>query len=92
MKQSQPHGAVIPDWAIGTAYPKGYTIILKKPDNIKFRFDDLEKVVLHEYVHIAIGDYLGETRAPRWLEEGIPTALSGERTLTASANHLALRG
>lgn len=82
---SQPHGAVIPDWAIGTAYPKGYTIILKKPDNIKFRFDDLEKVVLHEYVHIAIGDYLGETRAPRWLEEGIPTALSGERTLTASA-------
>lgn len=82
---SQPQKSLIPDWAIGTAYPKGYSIVLKKPDNVKFRFNDVDKVVLHEYLHIAISDYLGETRVPRWLEEGIPTALSGERTLSASA-------
>lgn len=81
---AQPGETPVPEWAIGTAYPKNRTIILRRPDNLDFRYEDLRGVVAHEYVHVAVHDFIGDLPVPRWLDEGLASWVAGERTFTAS--------
>lgn len=82
---AQPGETRVPEWAIGTAYPQGRTIVLRRPDNLNFRFEELDAVVTHEYTHIAVGAFLGDRHLPRWFDEGLAGLMAGERSFTDSA-------
>ena len=81
---AQPGETPVPEWAIGTAYPQGRTIVLRHPDNLHFRYEDLEHVVVHEYTHVAVGAYLGDLSLPRWFDEGLASIEAEERNFTSS--------
>ena len=67
LKNIQPSGARIPQWAIGVAFPsKNLIFILKKEQT------HLLKTFRHEVNHILLGRaFKGKQRIPRWLDEGL---------------------
>ncbi len=83
-KAAQPGIVPIPEWAIGVAYPREKVIVISHPDEVDFRHKNLSKVITHEYVHVALGIYLGDNVPPKWLQEGLAAVVAKERTLTSS--------
>jgi hypothetical protein len=76
-KQSGIH---LPEWGGGGAI--GTDTIVIPLDHVSAFYDrDLNKIILHELVHIAIARHFGKTRVPRWFHEGTAMALSGEISL-----------
>jgi hypothetical protein len=71
------HGIRLPEWGGGGAIGTDSIVI---PINKKSAFYDrnLNKIILHELVHISISRLFGKTRVPRWFHEGTAMALSGE--------------
>lgn len=75
-KRSAPHGADIPVWAAGVAYPKLNLIIINKE-----RINDnreLERVLRHEIAHVALGSIFIKKRPPLWLNEGLTMHLADD--------------
>ena len=75
----------VPEWGIGAAVPHRGRIVLisprRSPDG-----SDLHQVLAHELSHVVLGQALGESRAPRWLDEGIAMYISHEWKLGQSVS------
>jgi hypothetical protein len=71
------HGIRLPEWGGGGAIGTDSIVI---PINNKSAFyeRDLNKIILHELVHISISRLFGNIKVPRWFHEGTAMALSGE--------------
>jgi hypothetical protein len=78
--QQKQSGIHLPEWGGGGAI--GTDTIVIPLDHVSAFYDrDLNKIILHELVHIAIARLFGKTRVPRWFHEGTAMALSGEISL-----------
>ncbi len=80
--KKQP-GERVPGWAVGTAYASRNAIFIMQPHGVKLQYNDIREVVTHEYIHVAVGNYLEEVDVPRWLDEGLADFVGGERSWTA---------
>jgi hypothetical protein len=88
IKLAAPAGYSAPEWAAGVAYSRVGVVVVatrRGADSI-----NVERVVVHELAHMALGAALGD-RAPRWLHEGFAYLHSSDwsfarfRTLTGMA-------
>ncbi len=70
-----------PRWADATAWPAQGWVFLRAPALRGSEAAPLEQVFAHELVHIVVGRAFAPAPAPRWLQEGLAQALSGERDL-----------
>ncbi len=70
-------GIHLPEWGGGGAIGTD-TVVIPLDRASAFYERDLNKIILHELVHIAIARLFGKTRVPRWFHEGTAMALSGE--------------
>lgn len=76
-------GEHVPGWAVGTAYASRNAIFIMQPHGVKLQYTDVSEVVTHEYVHVAVGNYLEAVDVPRWLDEGLADFVGGGRSWTA---------
>jgi len=72
----QPGGAKVPSWAAGVAYPGQNLIILKTPRLLPGM--DVKEVLLHEIIHVVLGQKFGARPVPTWLNEGLTMHLARE--------------
>lgn len=66
-----------PSWAAGTAYDERSEVYLRTrmPHT---GADPIDKVFVHELVHVLLGQRFGEHPIPRWLNEGAAQLFAGE--------------
>lgn len=67
----------LPEWGAAFAIPSENLIILKSPRLLKRNLNFTE-VVTHEVTHIILHSFMGETRVPRWMDEGFAMYQSRE--------------
>ncbi len=70
-------GGGIPHWGEAVANPKRQIIYLKSPRWSQIG-DHPRTVVVHELVHILVGNAVRDVRVPRWLTEGLAVYFSGD--------------
>lgn len=70
-------GNALPDWGVGAAIPYRNRIVVKSP-LIMSGEKTLGELVAHEYTHIAMARFLGQTQPPRWIDEGMAMYHSAE--------------
>jgi hypothetical protein len=75
--EENKNGIHLPEWGGGGAIGTD-TVVIPINHTSAFYSRDLNKIILHELVHIAIARLFGSTRVPRWFHEGTAMALSGE--------------
>lgn len=75
--QQRKRGIFLPEWGGGGALGKD-TIIISTDRPSAFYRTDLQLILLHEMVHIALARSWGTLRLPRWFHEGMAMTLSGE--------------
>lgn len=78
--QQKQLGIHLPEWGGGGAIGTD-TVVIPLDRASAFYEHDLNKIILHELVHIVIARLFGKTRVPRWFHEGTAMALSGEISL-----------
>lgn len=78
MANLAPKGAPYPAYASGVAYSRIGLVLLavypKHPNSVH----NLEEILRHELVHVALHDALKGHDVPRWFNEGLAVHLSGE--------------
>ncbi|HND29135.1 MAG TPA: peptidase MA family metallohydrolase [Myxococcota bacterium] len=67
-----------PDWADGTAWPSMGLVFLRSPSIRSGTAAPLEQVLVHELVHILVGQAFGKVDPPHWLQEGLASYIAGE--------------
>jgi hypothetical protein len=67
-----------PEWGAGVAIPEAGVIALRAYGGNRGAYDELRRVLRHELAHVALHRYLGETRIPRWFDEGYAEWSAGE--------------
>ncbi len=67
-----------PDWADGTAWPTMGLVFLRSPSIRSGTAAPLEQVLVHELVHILVGQAFGKVDPPHWLQEGLASYIAGE--------------
>ena len=67
-----------PDWADGTAWPTLGLVFLRSPSIRSGTASPLEQVLVHELVHILVGQAFGKGDPPHWLQEGLASYIAGE--------------
>lgn len=82
--QAQP-GAP-PSWAAGTAYARRGEVYLRTRMP-RTGADPIDKVFVHELVHVLLGERFGDQPIPRWLNEGAAQLFAGE---LSTADHATL--
>jgi len=66
-----------PSWAAGTAYwERGEVYLRSRMPHLGA--DPIDKVFVHELVHVVLGRSFGERPIPRWLNEGAAKLFAGE--------------
>ncbi len=70
-------GGAIPHWGEAVADPIKQIIVLKSP-RWSVSTANLKTIVIHETVHVLLGQIVGSARIPRWLNEGLAVYFSGE--------------
>jgi|GEM_PF-409377 len=66
-----------PSWAAGTAYwERGEVYLRTRMPHTGA--DPIDKVFVHELVHVVLGRAFGEREIPRWLNEGAAKLFAGE--------------
>ncbi len=70
-------GIRLPEWGGGGAIGKD-TIVIPVDRPSAFYRSDMQRVILHEMVHIALSRAYGSVRLPRWFHEGTAMTLSGD--------------
>ncbi len=68
----------VPSWVSGVAYPDKNMIVLRPLAGHEVRHSSIKAVIAHEYCHIFLHEKLGDTRPPKWLDEGLAVFLAGE--------------
>ncbi|UCD83765.1 MAG: hypothetical protein JSU92_10780 [Deltaproteobacteria bacterium] len=84
-QELQPHGARLPSWSVGVAYPRLNLIILKSPLMLRGQQLNLLEVFQHEFSHIALGRVIGDEQSPLWLWEGFALYHARQWTLSHTA-------
>jgi hypothetical protein len=67
----------LPTWAAGYSIPDRHMMVLKSP-SFGTPLRDLSTTAVHELVHLQLESDLGDIIFPRWMNEGLAVALSGE--------------
>ena len=68
-----------PSWAAGTAYAERAEVYLRtRLPHVGA--DPIDRVFVHELVHILVGQRFGDRPQPRWLDEGAARLFAGELT------------
>lgn len=67
----------IPDWGVACAFPPENRIILKSPRTSEVWKEDIGTILRHELLHIYVWR-IAPGKIPRWFDEGIAIAFSGE--------------
>ena len=70
-------GGAVPEWGAGVALPATGRIILPAYASGRTRGRDLDKLVRHEWAHVALGSFLEGLRIPHWFHEGYAEWASG---------------
>ncbi|MBN1309049.1 MAG: hypothetical protein JXA18_14085 [Chitinispirillaceae bacterium] len=70
-------GIRLPEWGGGGAIG-GDSIVIPVDRQSAFYRSDMERIILHEMVHIALARAYGRLHIPRWFHEGMAMTLSGE--------------
>jgi hypothetical protein len=70
-------GIRLPEWGGGGAIGKD-SIVIPGDRQSAFYRSDMERIILHEMVHIALARAYGRLRIPRWFHEGMAMTLAGE--------------
>jgi peptidase MA superfamily protein len=84
---SQVQKRPVPPWVSGTAYPGQNMIVLRPLAGHEVRHSSIQSVIAHEYTHILLHEKLGDTRIPKWLDEGLSVHMANE-SLYARAEKL----
>lgn len=66
-----------PSWAAGTAYA-GRSEVYLRTRMPHLGADPIDKVFVHELVHVVLGRAFGDREIPRWLDEGAAKLFAGE--------------
>jgi len=75
--QQRKTGIFLPEWGGGGALGKDSIVIpIDRPS--AFYRSNMQRIILHEMVHIALNRAWGTLRIPRWFHEGVAMTLSGE--------------
>lgn len=77
-------GIRLPEWGGGGAIGTD-TVVIPTDKNPAFHSRNLNKIIVHELVHIAISRLFGSIRVPRWFHEGTAMVLSGELSFDEQA-------
>lgn len=77
MRRFSPSGTQVPAWAAGLAFPS-YQMILIRTKNGPQPIDQISKIFLHEWAHIAFDHAIDFGLVPRWFREGFAIYQSGE--------------
>jgi len=67
-----------PHWGAGVAFPDQGIIVLPGFASARGSPDQLDRVLRHEFAHVALQRYLGPARVPRWFTEGYATWAAGQ--------------
>jgi hypothetical protein len=68
-----------PSWAAGTAYwERGEVYLRTRMPHLGS--DPIDRVLVHELVHVVLGRAFGDREIPRWLNEGAARLFAGELT------------
>ncbi|MBN1576851.1 MAG: hypothetical protein JW913_09880 [Chitinispirillaceae bacterium] len=70
-------GIRLPEWGGGGAIGEDGIVIPVDRQSAFYR-SDMERIILHEMVHVALARAYGHLRIPRWFHEGMAMTLSGE--------------
>lgn len=70
-------GGAIPEWGAGVALPGRMTLVIPVYAAERTRNWSETEVLRHEWAHLALHQYLGGLRIPRWFNEGYATWSSG---------------
>jgi len=70
-------GIRLPEWGGGGAIGED-SIVIPVDRQSAFYRSDMERIILHEMVHIVLARAYGHLRLPRWFHEGMAMTLSGE--------------
>jgi hypothetical protein len=74
LPDADPRARTVPNWIVGLAF--GQREILIFPERVlPYPYDSLESVVRHETVHLALNVRANGRPLPRWLHEGLATAV-----------------
>ncbi len=76
--QFRPPNDPFPAWVSAVAYPESGTMILRSPRLIPGHGEDTHKTFTHELTHLLLAERYGRHPLPRWLNEGVAMAASGE--------------
>jgi hypothetical protein len=78
--ENRKTGIRLPEWGGGGALGRDSIVIPVDRPSAFYR-EDIERILLHEMVHIALARAWGPLRVPRWFHEGMAMTLSGELNL-----------
>jgi len=70
-------GIRLPEWGGGGALGVD-SIVIPVDRRSAFYPQDMQRILLHEMVHIALARAYGRLRIPRWFHEGVAMTLSGD--------------
>jgi hypothetical protein len=77
VSEERKSGIRLPEWGGGGALGAD-SIVLPVDKPSAFYQSDIEKIILHEMVHITLERAYGHLRIPRWFHEGVAMTLSGD--------------
>jgi Peptidase MA superfamily len=67
-----------PHWGAGVAFPEQGIIVVPAYASSRGSPDQLDRVLRHEFAHIALQRYLGGVQVPHWFTEGYSTWAAGQ--------------
>jgi hypothetical protein len=70
-------GSRPPEWGAAVAIPARQAIVLPAYPTRRLGPEELPRVLRHEWAHLALHEYLGNLRVPRWFSEGYAEWASG---------------
>jgi hypothetical protein len=70
-------GGRTPEWGAAVALPAERIILLPAYPTRRLAPADAARVILHEWAHLGLHDYMGDLRIPRWFSEGYAEWASG---------------
>lgn len=76
--QFQPPDRPLPDWAVGVAYPRAMTMVIRSYHVPGTPRQDMATIFVHELTHLVLGAKFGEQPVPFWLHEGLAMYEAGE--------------
>jgi hypothetical protein len=74
LESNDPRAQQVPSWIVGRAFGTE-TVIIFPDRTVRYPYDSLESVLLHEIVHLALNVRAGGRSLPRWFHEGVAVSV-----------------